>query len=184
MRVFSAVLRSPPVYQCSSLTSCSPISSPVVNGGSKTYFTNSTTGFFFGAQLVANQDYDYSIAFANGQTISGVTTAVSKLIRSTLPSDLGESPDLSGQARAAPCPEPTIRKPITSIVMSCLCSSRQLTLESPGGEVFYLPSRTNGSSSTNPTSGVFMVRMTHPTSQGYGPATMALLSESQFNLAV
>jgi hypothetical protein len=66
-------------YQCASLTSCSPTSSPVINGNSDSNFTSPRTGFFAGAKIGENLSYNYKIAFANGETVSGTVTSVSKI---------------------------------------------------------------------------------------------------------
>jgi hypothetical protein len=74
VEVSSLILPTSVTYQCSSSTSCSPISSPVVSANSNADFTSSTTGFYIGAHLVGNLRYLYQITFADGEVLSGSVT--------------------------------------------------------------------------------------------------------------
>lgn len=85
-RIVSLTLRAAgeslaPIFQCSSLTSCSAPSSLVVNGYGDTGFSNSTSAFFIGSQVNENSTYTYAIVLANGQTISGSVVAFSKIAK-------------------------------------------------------------------------------------------------------
>jgi hypothetical protein len=63
------------VYQCSSNTACSLISSPAVNGYSDTDFASPTTEFFLGVTLSPNLLYGYYINFGNGLVAIGTVNA-------------------------------------------------------------------------------------------------------------
>jgi len=68
-------VKAPMVYQCSSTTTCSLISSPTVDGGSNTGFTSPTTKFFLGVTLSPSLMYGYYINFANGLVALGTINA-------------------------------------------------------------------------------------------------------------
>ncbi len=65
----------PPIYQCSSTSSCSLISEPEVDGHAVTNFTTTATEFFVGVALLPNTLYGYEISFASGYPVLGTVNA-------------------------------------------------------------------------------------------------------------
>jgi hypothetical protein len=63
------------VYQCPSPSSCEVVSTPTIAANSITGFNTTATAYYFSMSIISNGTYNYVVAFANGQSVSGTLTA-------------------------------------------------------------------------------------------------------------